>query len=352
MFTKKIPLYYTLLFVIACSAGSYYIATRMNKATEDTEKKITTPATAAAQPECVYGITRLSGYRHISPIMTADQECESEKLMPLKLMLSNYVEHEQLAGNVINASVYVRRLVDDGWMNINPRDVFHPASLLKVPQMIAYLKKAETDHGLLDREYLFEKSYDDMPKQYYSAKTLQPGHKYSVRELFRFMIVYSDNNANIELVNRMDMNVFNNTFKALHLAPPNLTDYSYQIGTRDYSRFLELLYNASYLSMEASEYATELLANAAFKDGIVKKLPKNTGVAHKMGEWGDGNVVELHDCGIVYVEGNPYIITVMTRGKDMEKLSELIGNISLMTYEAMTSPDLKPHEAVATTPAP
>lgn len=352
MFSKKIPLYYTVFIVLACSGGSFFLAGILKTNKEEAEKKIVIPATVAAKQDCFYGITRLSGYRRVSPIMTADQECESEKLMPLKLTLSNYIEHEQLAGNVINASVYVRRLVDDGWMNINPHDVFHPASLLKVPQMIAYLKKAETEPGLLDREYLFEKSYDDMPKQYYSAKTLQPGHKYSVRDLFRFMIVYSDNNANIELVNRMDMEVFNNTFKALHLTPPDLTNYSYQIGTRDYSRFLELLYNASYLSIEASEYATELLANAAFKDGIVKKLPKNTGVAHKMGEWGDGETVELHDCGIVYVAGNPYIITVMTRGKDMEHLSELIGNISLMTYEAMQSPDLKPHEAVAATPAP
>jgi hypothetical protein len=54
----------------------------------------------------------------------------------------------------------------------------------------------------------------------------------------------------------------------------------------------------------------------------------------------------------VYVEGNPYIITVMTRGKDMEKLSELIGTVSIMTFDAMQSPDLMPHPAVATTPAP
>lgn len=347
MFAKKIPLYYTLICILLFSGISYFIATKLaSKNAEEQATTITAPATTA-NADCVYGITRLSGYRRIGPIVAADQECESELLTPLKTNIASYIQNEQQNGNVINASVYVRRLTDDSWININPKDVFHPASLLKVPQMITYLKKAETEPGLLNKEYLFNHSYSDMPTQYYSAKTLQPGHKYTIKELFHFMIVYSDNNANIELVNRMDMELFNNTFRALRLEPPNLTDYSYQIGTRDYSKFLELLYNASYLSISASEYATELLAEAAFKDGIIKKLPKPIAVAHKMGEWGNGQTVELHDCGIVYLEHNPYIITVMTRGTDMEKLSETIGNVSRMVYDAMQSTSFRQPAAPA-----
>jgi hypothetical protein len=90
--------------------------------------------------------------------------------------------------------------------------------------------------------------------------------------------------------------------------------------------------------MQASEYATELLVEATFKDGILKKIPRTVPVAHKMGEWGDGNTVELHDCGIVYIEGNPYIITIMTKGKDMKMLSEAIGNISKIVFDSMVGP--------------
>jgi beta-lactamase class A len=335
--SKKIPLSYALVCILLFSGIAYFVATRIADNKDKKQAAIATSATSIA-PECVYGITRLSGFRHIGPIVTAAQECEAEPLMPLKISIANYIENQQLSGNLITASVYLRRLNDDSWMNINPNEVFHPASLLKLPQLITYLKKAETEPGLLSKEFLFEGAQGDMPTQYYSAKTLQPGHKYSIKELFHFMIVYSDNNANIELVKRMDMDMFNNTFKALRMVPPDLSDYNYQVSTRDYSKFLELLYNASYLSISASEYATELLAEAAFKDGILKKIPKTVGVAHKMGEWGDGNTVELHDCGIVYVENNPYIITVMTRGTDMEKLSEAIGNISEITYNAMLAP--------------
>ncbi len=290
------------------------------------------------KPDCRYDITRLHVYKHIGPIVSAAQECETESLMPLKLNVSSFIDEEINAGRIINASVYMRRLSDDGWVNINPHHTYHPASLLKVPQLITYLKMAENIPGLLEKRFVFNPPVGEMPVQYYSAKTLQPGHQYSIKELFHYMIVYSDNYANLELVSRMDMNVFNKTFKDLRLTPPDLMDQNYTISARDYSKFLETLYNAAYLSMQASEYATELLVEATFKDGILKKIPRTIPVAHKMGEWGDGNTVELHDCGIVYIEGNPYIITIMTKGKDMNMLSEAIGNISKIVYDSMVGP--------------
>lgn len=342
MFSRKIPVYYILLCIVATAVVTYIAARFFFRdkffAAHSSSEAAAIPVTY--KPDCTYDITRLTGYRHISPIVSAAHECEAESLMPLKMTIASYIDHEQTAGNVLNASVYIRCLNNDDWINVNPTDAFHPASLLKVPQLITYLKMAEVKPGLLDKEFEFSGSAENMPTQYYSAKTLQPGHKYSIKELFHFMIVYSDNNANVELVNRMDMAVFNKTFKDLRLTAPDLMDRNYVIGTRDYSKFLEALYNAAYLSISASEYATELLVEATFKDGILKKLPRNVPVAHKMGEWGDGRTVELHDCGIVYIENRPYIITVMTRGNDMEKLSETIGTISRLVFDAMSSPSL------------
>ena len=336
MFSRKIPFYYLIICILLFSGTTYIISSKL------LEKKRASAADAAAPgaaiPDCAPEVTRLTGFNRIAPLASAAKDCEAEKLIPLKLTIASYIEKEQLAGNAINTSVYLRRLADDAWMNVNPRDVFHPASLLKVPQLITYLKKAEAEPGLLDKKYLFAKPHEALPNQYYSARTLQPGHSYSIKELFHFMIVYSDNNANLELVTRMDMDAFANMFRSMRLAVPSMRDYSYQVGTRDYSKFLELLFNASYLSIDASEYATELLAESTFKEGLVKKIPKTIAVAHKMGEWGDGNTVELHDCGIVYVDKNPYILSVMTRGTDMAKLSDIIANISNLAYESMSTP--------------
>jgi beta-lactamase class A len=340
MISKKTLVVYILSTVVVTAAVSLVSAKILFSGNENTEDNTVSGSNIKnlPKPDCRYDITRLQGYKRIGPIVSAAQDCEAEALMPLKMSLTSYIDNEVNAGRVINASVYMRRLSDDGWVNVYPEFTYHPASLLKVPQLITYLKMAESSPGLLEKKYVFNPPAGQMPVQYYSAKTLQPGHKYSIKELFHYMIVYSDNFANIEIVSRMDMNVFNKTFKDLKLTPPDLMDQNYTIGARDYSRFLETLYNAAYLSMQSSEYASELLVEATFKDGILKKIPRTVPVAHKMGEWGDGNTVELHDCGIVYIENNPYIITIMTRGKDMNMLSETIGNISKIVFDAMVGP--------------
>ena len=340
MTSKKTLAIYLLSTAVVTAAVSFASAKYIlsNKDADEETTEVSGNLKKLPKPDCRYDITRLQGYKRIGPIVSAAQECEAEALMPLKLNVTSFIDDEITAGRIINASVYMRRLSDDAWVNINPEHSYHPASLLKVPQLITYLKMAENEPGLLEKRYVFNPPAGEMPVQYYSAKTLQPSHKYSIKELFHYMIVYSDNFANLELVSRMDMNIFNKTFKDLRLTPPDLMDQNYTISARDYSRFLETLYNAAYLSMQASEYATELLVEATFKDGILKKIPRTVPVAHKMGEWGDGNTVELHDCGIVYIEGNPYIITIMTKGRDMNMLSEAIGNISKIVFDSMVGP--------------
>jgi hypothetical protein len=45
---------------------------------------------------------------------------------------------------------------------------------------------------------------------------------------------------------------------------------------------------------------------------------------------------QLHDCGIVYLESHPYLLCIMTRGYDFEKLSKIISMISSQVYSEMT----------------
>ncbi len=44
------------------------------------------------------------------------------------------------------------------------------------------------------------------------------------------------------------------------------------------------------------------------------------------------NSVELHDCGIVYPDGDAYLLCVMTKGRDIEKLKMAIAHVSEMVY--------------------
>jgi len=43
--------------------------------------------------------------------------------------------------------------------------------------------------------------------------------------------------------------------------------------------------------------------------------------------------VQLHDCGIVYYPQRPYVICVMTKGRDLDVLKNVIKGISEIVYE-------------------
>lgn len=199
MTSKKTLALYVLSTAVITAAISLVSANLLFKNKEATEESAGPNGNVKnlPKPDCRYDITRLHVYKHIGPIVSAAQECETESLMPLKLNVSSFIDEEINAGRIINASVYMRRLSDDGWVNINPHHTYHPASLLKVPQLITYLKMAENIPGLLEKRFVFNPPVGEMPVQYYSAKTLQPGHQYSIKELFHYMIVYSDNYANL-----------------------------------------------------------------------------------------------------------------------------------------------------------
>ena len=107
---------------------------------------------ASDKPECKYNLNRLKGYKYVHPIFSAAPECESSNYKSLKSSISSAIENEKQAGNLSTASVYFMSLSDDSWMSINANATYHPGSLLKIVNLITYLKMAETDHGILQRK--------------------------------------------------------------------------------------------------------------------------------------------------------------------------------------------------------
>ena len=84
--------------------------------------------------------------------------------------------------------------------------------------------------------------------------------------------------------------------------------------------------------MKDSEFALRLLTKSDFKNGIVNGLPSNVQLAHKFGESGDANEKQLHESAIIYLNNNPILITIMTKGNDLKKLPEVIKEASNLVY--------------------
>jgi beta-lactamase class A len=289
---------------------------------------------------------RQGGWEYVNPLLECEQQGthDKEELRPIhhdvEWFIANRVDKQWAA----KVDVYFRALNDGPSFTIGNVEKFHPASLLKLPLMIAVLRQAESDPSLLGRRVRIDKQTLEMIP-YPSERPLEAGGTYTVDELVRHMIVYSDNVATYMLGNIVDESVVSHTYADLGLTNPyvqianppvTVALADYQITILDYASFLRVLYNASLLSKTMSEKALRLLTETEFRSGLVAGVPPGIKVAHKwgtrlVGQWQE--IKELHDCGIVYYPSHPYLLCVMTSGSSIERQDDAVREISRTVYE-------------------
>jgi beta-lactamase class A len=235
------------------------------------------------------------------------------------------------------AAVYYRDLNNGPWFGENEGEPFFPASLLKVPLLLTYLREAESNPAILQRKLVYDGTPFTITQNYVFGEPLKRGRSYSVKELLEKMVLTSDNTAmailtSEELVSDAQLE---RVYKAFAIDSP--IREGYQINPVTYASFFRVLYNATYLSRDLSEYALELMSHSDFNEGLRSGVPLNIPISHKFGERYHGQTGErqLHDCGIVYAPGKPYLICIMTRGSDFKRLSAVIGEISKQVYATL-----------------
>lgn len=279
---------------------------------------------------------RQGGYQFINPLL----ECEvspnikNTSLLEFKQTIKNEISSKTKNSQVNHISFYFRDLNNGPWFGINEEEKFSPASLLKVPLMMAYLKKAENNPSILMKMIPFEESANILETNVPKEQQLEKGKQYSVIELVNRMITLSDNTS-LELLSK---NIPSEEIEAIHrdlgIAVPSQETEEDFISVKEYASLFRVLFNASYLSREMSEKALEILSSTTFQEGIPAGVPENIVVSHKFGirEKRDSKDKQLHDCGIVYAGNKPYLICIMTRGREMERLSSSIKEISQTVY--------------------
>ncbi len=335
MLKIKIPLYYLLLSVFVGLILTYFGIKLAVKQQSDLDKNL---VAKSSDSDCNYKISSVSGFKYTKPIISAERECESPVFFPLKNEINRFIDNEQKDGVVTSTSVYIRDFEKGEWMAINDQKHYLPGSLLKVGVLITWMRMSENQPGILDKEivYLNPNNFR-FPNEYFKSDTIIAGHKYKIRQLLESMIINSDNRATLFLENIMDTNIFKKEFSDLGIPTPSFSDNNFMLTVKEYSIFMKDLFNSSDLAPKESEYAISLLTQSKFKEGLVKELPDSVVVAHKFGEVGDGRIHELHETGMIYIKNRPYLITVMTQGRDWNRLSNVISHTSKLTYDYILS---------------
>jgi len=247
-------------------------------------------------------------------------------------------------------SVFFRDLVNGPTFGIDEYAKFVPASLLKLPLVLAFLAEEEDRPGLLQQTITYDGDEAvPMVQNVRSGVSLERGREYTVATLLENVLRYSDNFSYLALRRYQrstpdgDARLLQ-TYRELGIVSPS-DPLDQTVTVRGYASLFRLLYNVSYIDAELSELALKWLAESDFTDGLVAGVPQGTVVAHKFGERAlDGADASLgprqfHDCGIVYYPKNPYLLCVMTRGAEFGPLIETVRMVSRRVYAEVAARD-------------
>ncbi len=262
-----------------------------------------------------------------------------QALMKYKKIVSSLVAVEKKKDNDLRVSVYARDLINGPWMGYNERDNFYTASFSKVPVMLYILALSDEDQSILDKELLVDYKqihiYDNLSDK--PEFRVQDGRYYKISDLLYHMVTYSDNYSLDVLVTEFgEANIDNFMQKiGFFLERENGETVT---NAKLYASLFRVLYNSSLLSRNRSEFALMSLADNALVGGIKKHVnTQQVPIASKFAvfvPWRNDspliNENQFHECGIVYIPGDPHALCIMTSSpnKQLEELQLLVERIS------------------------
>ncbi|MCC6257633.1 MAG: serine hydrolase [Chitinophagaceae bacterium] len=325
---KKNSFLFGLLAAVIIGVAVFFIFKKISAATAVEEKRETyLPSNSN------YHIIRKEGFEYIRPILFANESGESANLLSVKSDLNSMISGMKTSGMVAGASVYLRLLENGNWINAGDDSNYIPGSLMKVPELITFMKMNEEEPGLLSQKITYYAPLKLPKRSIYISKSIEVGKTYTIKELLYYMIAYSDNYATALLNNRMDLKIFKKVFTDLGLTEPDLSKSDIPITSNQFSRFMRALFNGTYLSNKDSEFCLELLSHSDFKNGILGGIPDNIKVSHKFGEAGDAQFSYLTESAIVYLNNTPFLLTIFSKGKNNQALPSAVSQISKLVYE-------------------
>ena len=325
MFNSKV---YSLIIGILTGAGIGYF---LGYSQYHTKK----PATVITE--------KVSFGKYINPTLSCYGP-HIKELRSFKREMEQYVDEVKQKHPDLHISYYFRDLANGIWIGLNEKEEFSPASLLKLPVMIAVLKESEKNPDFFNKSIQYKASdFSGVSEEAGIPK--QDGKFYTIDELITHMISYSDNAATLLLHQYIGENQVKGVEDFLQQHVPEVSNGNTNfISVKNYAAAFRILYNCSYLGKDMSEKALGYLAASHYKGGIRAAVPDSIVIAHKYGvrDHTDGSGIEakafqLHHFGIVYYPGKPYLLGIMTRGANKEVKEEVIKTLAGITFRQVDS---------------
>lgn len=254
--------------------------------------------------------------------------------------------------DVINSSkgvwgIVLEDLVSGEKWELNSKELFYAASVIKVPIMAAVF--AEVENGKLSLDDSFVLREEDFVGGSGVLQHFTPGSKLPIRDLVMLMIIQSDNSATNMLIDLMGNESIVATMKAagmeystfynkLMMNNPNPKGYN-MIAATDIALLLKKMALLELVSESASKEMLNIMKKQQVQDCLPHKFPSpysdfNSGcpaweLAHKTG-WIPGT---RHDVGILYIGEKKLAVTVLSKEEDDLVSKQMLADIGEMVYQ-------------------
>lgn len=254
-------------------------------------------------------------------IKAEEDAAEQAKLNELKQDIADYLEdYDGTYG------VYYQNLTSGKEFGINAEDEFTAASTIKVPLNLYLYKKIKS--GTVNPESKLTYTSGDYEGGTGILQYKRVGTRYTIAELSRLSIEYSDNVATNMLIRYLGIYNFKNYMR--QVGGKAVADYKNISSPKDMGLYLKLVYQFSKTGGEPGNVLMDNLLNTKFNDRIPALLPNSVQIAHKIGN--EEQVV--NDVGIVFA-GRTYIISLMSKNINETEATKVLAHISKMTYDAV-----------------
>jgi beta-lactamase class A len=266
---------------------------------------------------------------------TATPSAAKQKILWQKLESSIQQVDQQLDGVM---GVAIEDLTTGDHYLLHEDEVFAQASSIKITVLANLYLQAQ--QGKLRLADLYTVQSSDLVPDSDIMNGLTPGvTRVTLRDLATMMVAVSDNAATNVLIDRVGMTNVIAMLDSLGLTHTRLRrkmmdlDAARQgrenISTpREMMMLLDAIYHGKVLNKESTEEFFKVLSTN--KDSFIPRdLPAGLKIANKPGEL----EAVRNDSGIVFVEGRPYVISVMTAFLSNEREGEdAISKVSLETW--------------------
>ena len=258
-----------------------------------------------------------------------------QKILWLKLAASIQDVDQHLDGVL---GVAIDDLANGDHYFLHEDEVFAQASSIKITVLVNLYLQAE--QGKLKLTDLYTVQQADLVPDSDIMNGLTPGvTRVTLRDLATMMVAVSDNSATNVLIDRVGMANVNAMLDSLDLTHTRLRRKMMDLAAakegrenistpREMMMLLDAIYHGKVLNKESTADLFKMLSTN--KDSFLPRdLPADLKVANKPGEL----EAVRNDSGIVFVEGRPYVICVMTGYLRNEREGEqAITKISLDTW--------------------